>query len=359
MKTGIVLGTRPEIIKMSPIIREYQRLNLNYLSIHTGQHYSYELDRAFFEDLELPEPDYNLNVGSGTHASQTGKIMVGIEKIIQDESLEMVLVQGDTNTVLGGSLAASKQNVSVGHVEAGLRSFDRTMPEEINRIVSDHVSDLLFAPTHTSKKHLIDEGIPEHKIHITGNTAVDAVYQNKGIAKKKRDPLFKYDLQAGEYFLVTAHRAENTDSFERLGGIIDGLEKVQEKHGLSILYPVHPRTRKMLAHFGIKTDKLELIDPVGYLDFLVLQSNARLILTDSGGIQEEACIIGVPCVTLRDNTERPETIQVGANTLAGTNPQDILDSVEKMLDTSTNWTNPFGDGKAAEKISKITQSYSK
>jgi len=356
MKLGLILGTRPEIIKISSIIRESQRLDLNFMMIHTGQHYCYELNKIFLNDLELPLPNFNLNVGSGTHAVQTGKIMIGIEKIIQRESFDIVLVQGDTNTVLAGSLAGAKLNVPIGHIEAGLRSFDRTMPEEINRIVSDHVSELLFSPTEIAKKNLLNEGIPEEKIHVTGNTVVDAIHQNIKIAEKKRNPLKQFALKPNEYFLVTAHRAENTDNPERLRGILKGLEAISEKHESPVLYPIHPRTRKMMKQYGYKT-KVKLIDPIGYLDFLVLESKAKLILTDSGGVQEEACILGVPCVTLRDNTERPETLQIGANTLAGTNPQKILNSVEKMLNAPKYWENPYGDGKAAERILKITLDY--
>jgi len=357
MKTGIVLGTRPEIIKMSPIIKEYDKLKKEYIQIHTGQHYSYELDKTFFKDLELPKPSYNLSVGSGTHAVQTGKIMIGVEEIIKKESLDIVLVQGDTNTVLAGSLAAAKLNVPLGHVEAGLRSYDNTMPEEINRIVSDHVSKLLFAPTEQAKNNLLKEGIQEHKIHVTGNTVVDAVYQNLELANKTRDPLKKYNLKPREYFLITAHRAENTDNPERLKGIIKGLEQIHTKYQEPMIYPIHPRTRKMLNQYNIRPKNVILINPVGYFDFLILQDNARLILTDSGGVQEEACILGTPCITLRDNTERPETLQVGANILVGTNSDKILHATKKMLSIPTIWKNPFGDGKAAKRITQIINNY--
>jgi len=347
---AIILGTRPEIIKMSPIIRECEARNLDYFILHTGQHYSYEMDRAFFEDLELPEPKYNLDVGSGTHAEQTGRIMTGIERILLEEKPEIVLVQGDTNTVLAGALAASKLHIKVGHVEAGLRSYDRRMPEEINRIVADHISDVLFPPTETAKKNLIEEGIPEERIFVTGNTVVDAVEQNLAIARRKDDLLQQLGLTSKGFFLVTAHRAENVDTKQRLEGILQGLEAIQSEFSLPIIFPMHPRTAKMAQAFGLSLDEIHVTEPLGYLDFLQLEANARLVLTDSGGLQEESCILGVPCVTLRDNTERPETVEVGANVLAGTDPDVMLSCARKMLAQGTSWANPFGDGRAGERI---------
>jgi len=352
---AIILGTRPEIIKMSPIIRECQRRNLDYYIIHTGQHYSYEMDQAFFEDLKLPQPKYNLDVGSGTHADQTGKIMLGIEKILMNDEPEtdVVLVQGDTNTVLAGALAASKLRIKVGHVEAGLRSFDRTMPEETNRIVADHISDYLFAPTETSRQNLLKEGIDDKKIFVTGNTVVDAVYQNLEISKSNSDVLGRMNLKPKEYFLVTAHRAENVDVKERLSGILEGLSAVGKEFSLPVIFPMHPRTEKMMKEFDLSPEGITITKPLGYLEFLQLEANAKLILTDSGGLQEEACILGVPCVTLRENTERPETVEVGANVLAGTNNEMIFNSAIKMSKLNTKWINPFGDGKSSERIIKI------
>ncbi len=352
MVTGIVLGTRPEIIKMAPVIRECKRRGHPFFVLHTGQHYSYEMDRAFFDDLELDDPEHNLNVGSGSHAEQTGRIMAGVEKVIM-EGCDLVLVEGDTNTVLAGALAAAKLNIPVGHVEAGLRSFDRTMPEEINRVVADHVSELLFAPTEASKRNLLNEGIPEDRIHVTGNTVVDAVRQNLEIARRRRNPLKELGLEPKEYFLVTAHRAENVDNRSRLEGILRGLSMVAERYDQPIVYPVHPRTQKMIKEFRLTTHNLKTIQPQGYLDFLALESDARLILTDSGGVQEEACVLGVPCVTLRDNTERPETIEAGANTLTGVEPARILKGVGEMLGVERGWENPFGDGRSAERILSV------
>ena len=275
---SIVLGTRPETIKMSPIIRECETRNLDYFILHSGQHYSYDMDRAFFEDLELPEPKYNLDVGSGTQAGQTAKIMTGIEDILVKESPGIILVQGDTNTVMTGALAAAKLHIRVGHVEAGLRSFDRTMPEENNRVVVDHVSDYLFAPTETARQYLLNEGIEENKICVTGNTIVDAVFQNREISRKKANTLDTLGLAPREYFLITTHRQENVDNPERLRSIIAGLEAVHREYSLPVIFPMHPRTRKMV--------------------------------------------------------ERPETIEVGGNVLAGMRADRILASAGQILSRS-------------------------
>ncbi|NQE04659.1 UDP-N-acetylglucosamine 2-epimerase [ANME-1 cluster archaeon GoMg1] len=354
MKISIILGTRPEIIKMSPVIRECEKQGLAYFILHTGQHYSYNLDKIFFEELELPEAKYNLDVGSGTHAEETGKMLIGIEKVLKEEKPGIVLVEGDTNTVLAGALAAVKSHIKVGHVEAGLRSYDRNMPEEINRVLADHVSDYLFAPTEKAKENLLRESIEESKIFVTGNTIVDAVYQNLEIAKREVDILKKLNLNSKEYFLVTAHRQENVDIKGRLKGILDGLELVYNKFNYPTIYPVHPRTKKKIREFGLEVPKgVELIEPLGFLEFLQLEANAKLVLTDSGGVQEETCILKVPCVTLRDNTERPETLEVGSNVLVGVNQNKISEGVKHMLNKDKNWKNPFGDGKAGNMITKI------
>jgi UDP-N-acetylglucosamine 2-epimerase (non-hydrolysing) len=355
-KISIILGTRPEIIKMGPIIRECEKQNLDYFILHTGQHYSYNLDKVFFDELELPEAKYNLDVGSGSHAEETGKMLIGMEKILRKEKPDVVLVEGDTNTVLAGALAASKLHIKVGHVEAGLRSYDRQMPEEINRVLADHVSNYLFAPTEKAKKNLLREGIEEDKIFVTGNTIVDVVYQNLEIAKRKVDILNRLNLNPEEYFLVTAHRHENVDIKERLKGILDGLESVYREFNFLIIYPVHPRTKKRIREFGLEVPKgVELIEPLGFLEFLQLEANAKLVLTDSGGVQEETCILKVPCVTLRDNTERPETLEVGSNVLSGVNQTNILEGVKFMLNKERNWNNLFGDGKTGSIIVKILE----
>jgi UDP-N-acetylglucosamine 2-epimerase (non-hydrolysing) len=346
----IILGTRPEIIKMSPVIRECRRRGLESCVLHTGQHYSYEMDRIFFDELELPSPDFTLDAGSGSHAEQTGKILAGVERVLLDHPPSLVLVQGDTNTVLAGSLAAVKLHVHVGHVEAGLRSFDRRMPEEINRIIADHISDYLFAPTGIAERNLIAEGIDGRRVIVTGNTVVDAVSQNLKIARGKTAVIQEFNLQRDGYFLVTAHREENVDIRSRLEGIMQSLAALSEEHGLLVIFPMHPRTDKMLRKFGIPSPGIEVIRPLGYLEFLNLEANARLVLTDSGGVQEEACILGVPCVTLRDSTERPETIEAGSNVLAGTDPDRILDASRTMLSRERSWENPYGDGHAGEQI---------
>jgi UDP-N-acetylglucosamine 2-epimerase (non-hydrolysing) len=352
---AIILGTRPEIIKMSPVIRELERRGLDYFILHTGQHYSYNMDRVFFEQLKLPEARYNLEAGSGTHGEQTGKMLTGIETVLMEEKPEVVLVQGDTNTVLAGALAAAKLHIKVAHVEAGLRSHDRRMPEELNRVLADHCSDYLFAPTERSRKTLMSEGISESKIFMTGNTVVDAVFQNLKLAEEK-NTFEVHGIEPENYFLITAHRQENVDDPMRFAGILNGIEELGKEFDMPVVYPIHPRSKMRMQEFGIKTNgNIRFIEPVDYLDFLNLEKGARLVLTDSGGVQEEACILGVPCVTLRDNTERPETVEVGSNMLAGTEPERIVKSAGRMLVKGKGWKNPFGDGKAAEKIGRVVK----
>jgi UDP-N-acetylglucosamine 2-epimerase (non-hydrolysing) len=355
MKISIILGTRPEIIKFSPIIRQCELLDLDYYVLHTGQHYSYNMDRVFFEQLELPKPKYSLDVGSGTHANQTGKMMIGIEKILYMDRPDIVLVEGDTNTVLAGALTAAKLGVKVGHIEAGLRSYDATMPEEINRVLTDHCSNLLFAPTKKSKLTLLSEGIEREKIFVTGNTIVDAVYENLEISRKRFDAIDRLGIDQ-DYFLVTVHRQENVDSKKRFKGILTGLEIVHKDTGLLIIYPIHPRAQKQFKTFDFRVEGIKIIDPMDYSTFLQLERNAKLVLTDSGGVQEESCILNVPCVTLRDNTERPETLEVGSNMIAGTDPCRIVDAVNSMLKVRRDWKNPFGNGKAGKRIVQILKS---
>jgi UDP-N-acetylglucosamine 2-epimerase (non-hydrolysing) len=356
MTIAIILGTRPEIIKMAPVIRECQRRGLDYSIIHTGQHYSYQMDRIFFEQLELPQPDHNLDVGSGNHGKQTGRILADLEAVLMAERPDVVLVQGDTNTVMAGALAASKLHIKVGHVEAGLRSYDRSMPEEINRVVVDHISDYCFAPTKNSRANMIKEGIPEEKISVTGNTIVDSVYQNREIADRKVDVLKDLELRPKQYFIVTVHRAENVDNRSRLKEILKGLKLIKNEFGLPIIFPMHPRTRKMVNEFGLELDGIRAIEPLGFLEFLQLEANARLALTDSGGVQEETCILGVPCVTLRDNTERPETLDVGANVLVGVSSERIIKGALQIMEAEARWKNPFGDGCTGERIVRIIES---
>ena len=334
---------------MCPVIRACQKLNVDHFVLHTGQHYSYSMDRVFFEELELPDADYNLEVGSGSHAEQTGKIMSGVERVLVEEVPSVVLVQGDTNTVLAGALAAAKLGIKVGHVEAGLRSYDRTMPEEINRVLADHISDYLFVPTEIARRNLASEGITKGVIR-TGNTVVDAVRQNRRLAEKKSNVMRRLKVEKGGFVLATAHRQENVDHEERLRGMIEGMRLVGRHLGVPVIFPAHPRTQKRIEEFGVDTEPIRMLDPVGYLDFLQLEANAALALTDSGGVQEETCILGVRCVTLRNNTERPETVEVGSNLLAGTDSKKILAQAKRMLASKKGWSNPFGDGKAGERI---------
>jgi len=350
MKIAIILGTRPEIIKFSPIIRECERLNLDYFILHTGQHYSYNMDKVFFRQLQLPNPKYNIDAGSGPHGEQTGKMLIGIEKILLEEMPSVVLVEGDTNTVLAGALAAVKLCIKVGHVEAGLRSYDRQMPEEVNRVLVDHCSDFLFAPTEKSAGILLSEGVSKEKVFMVGNTIVDAINQSLHKARNNAKILKQLGVANKGYFLATVHRQENVDERARFQGIIRGLRHVRTQFKLPVIIPIHPRAKKRLEQFGLASKGLRLVEPLDYLSFLQLEKNARLILTDSGGVQEESCILGVPCVTLRDNTERPETVDVGANILVGTNSNSILEGTRTMLTRENRWKNPFGNGQTGKLI---------
>lgn len=362
MKASIVLGTRPEIIKMAPVIRECEKQGIDYFILHTGQHYDYELDKIFFNELQLTPESINLAVGSGTHGEATGKMLIGIEKILKKEKPDVVLVQGDTNTVLAGALAAVKLHINVGHVESGLRSYDRRQPEEYNRVITDHISNFLFAPTKKAKETLINEGINKEYIYMTGNTIVDAVVQTLEIAQEKSKILDKLGIEKSNYFLVTAHREENVDFKETLLEILKGFENISKKYNLPLIYPIHPRTQKRIREFRLTNfvkniKNLKLIEPIGFFDLLIMEANAKLVLTDSGGMVEEACILKVPCVSVRDYTDRPESIEVGASILSGYKAEKILEAIEKMLSKKRDWKNPFGDGKSAKKIIKILRRY--
>ena len=353
MKLCIIVGTRPDIVKLSPVIRYVSENHIDYFVIHTGQHYSYYMDKLFFEELELPQPKYNLGIGSKTHGEMTGIMLMGIEKVLIDEKPDIVLVLGDTNSTLAGVLAASKLHIKVAHLEAGLRSYDKKMPEEINRVVVDHLSDILFAPTNVPYGNLIHEGLPREKIVISGNTIVDALLSNLEISIRKSKILSELSLEPKSYFLLTVHRPENVDDKEILQSIFDGLKLVYDKYETPVVFPAHPRTKKNIENFNLELPSfIRMIDPLGYLDFIQLQNNAKLIFTDSGGIQEESCILKVPCVTLREHTERPETLEIGSNILAGLDKDRISEAANKMLNTSNSWDNPFGDGKSAQKIIK-------
>lgn len=349
-KFCIILGTRPEIIKLSPLIALFQKKKVDFFILHTNQHYSPSLDAIFFRELRLPKARYNLKVGSGTHAEVTGNALIGCEKILKKEKPDCVIVQGDTNTVLAGALAAAKLHIPVAHVEAGLRSYFRGMPEEINRVMADHIADMLFCPTVRDKKILLHEGIEAKKIVVTGNTIVDVVNAQLPFSRTS-DILKKLGISKKHYILVTAHREENVDSPKRLVGILEGIDHVAKKTGLKVIYPMHLRTRKRLEQMGLAVPPtIRAVEPIGFHDFLWLQQNARLVITDSGGIQEEDCIMGVPCVTVRDNTERMETIEIGSNMLAGTDPKRIERAATTMLSKKKKWQHPYGDGTAAEKI---------
>lgn len=359
MKIAVVLGTRPEIIKMAPIIDEITKRCIELILIHTGQHYDEEMSDNFFKDLEIPKPDFNIHVGSGSHGKQTGMMMEGIEKILIDEKPDIVLVQGDTNAVLAGSLVASKLHIAVGHVEAGLRSFDITMPEEINRKASDVCSAMYFIPTEESAINLLAEDISRKKMIITGNSVVDACFRHLEIAKKRgieEESLRNLDFEGMDNIItLTMHRAENVDDEKRLVGIINALKELTETN---IIFPIHPRTKKTLDKFGLYEDleslnHIHIVKPLGYLDFLILQSKSDLILTDSGGLQEEAITLNVPALTLRYNTERPETVTAGGNVLVGADTDVIVGFVRKILENEDfaeamrNAKNPYGNGNSA------------
>lgn len=349
MRIAFILGTRPEIIKISPIIRECSHQKIDHFIIHSNQHYSENMDAVFFRELELAPPKYNLHVGSGLHGEMTAKILTGVEKILIDEKPDWVIVQGDTNTSMAGALAGAKLQIKISHVEAGLRSYDRNMPEEINRIIADHISDALFSPTAKQADILVGEGIDKSKIFVTGNTIVDAVYQNLMLVDKH--PEFDH-YKREKYFLLTSHRPSNVDSQENLFELISAISVVSGKYGFPVLFPIHPRTKKQIEAFGLHLDPsiFKIMEPTGYLEMLALEKNAQLIFTDSGGIQEEACILKVPSLTLRENTERPETLEVGASLLVGHDSQKILSEADQMIYTQRDWANPFGDGTAAKKI---------
>jgi len=352
IKIAIVLGTRPEIIKMAPVIRACQKRKIDFFILHSGQHYDHNMDAIFFKELELPKPKYNLHVGSKTFGQHVGIMMKGMKKIFLKEMPNAVIVQGDTITVLMGALAAKKWDIPVAHVEAGLRSHDMSMPEEVNRILTDHISEFLFCPTVDSIKNVKIEGLNADYYSLTGNTIVDAVEQSIEIANRKVDVIKKLKLKPKKYILLTTHRAENTNDKERLAGILKGFELVAKHHPeYKVIFSMHPRTRnKIQEHELSVSSKIHVMEPVGFLEFLQLEQNAALVVTDSGGLQEECSILHVPVVTVRDNTERPESIQAGMNILAGANPDKILACAETMLSRNIQWKPVFGDGHAGEKI---------
>ena len=369
MKIATVLGTRPEIIKMAPIIDEISKRGIDQIILHTGQHYDEEMSDNFFRDLEIPAPDYNIHVGSGTHGRQTGLMMQGIEEVLLEEKPDIVLVQGDTNAVLAGALVASKLHIAIGHVEAGLRSFDMTMPEEINRRVADVCSAMYFIPTEESAINLLAEGFSRKNLIITGNTVVDACFRHLEIAKKKgfqEESLAALDIENMDNILtLTMHRAENVDDKQRVTSIIEALKELSD---MNIIFPIHPRTKNTLQNFGLfdelnNLEHVHIIKPLGYLDFLQLTSSSTLILTDSGGLLEEAITLDVPALTLRYNTERPETVAAGGNILVGADKDVILENARKILDDEEfaqkmkNAPNPYGMGDSAKSTVDAIEDY--
>ena len=369
MKIAVVLGTRPEIIKMAPIIDEIINRDIDLCLIHTGQHYDKEMSDNFFKDLEIPSPDYNIHVGSGSHGKQTGLMMKGIEEVLVDEKPDIVLVQGDTNAVLAGALVASKLHIAVGHVEAGLRSFDMTMPEEINRRACDVTSTMYFIPTEESAINLLAEGFSRKNLFITGNTVVDACFRHLEIAKKRgfeEKSLADLDIDNMDNILtLTMHRAENVDDKARVTNIIEALKELDQ---MNIIFPIHPRTKNTLQNFGLfdelnDLDHVHIIKPLGYLDFLQLTAKSTLILTDSGGLQEEAITLDVPALTLRYNTERPETVAAGGNILVGSDKDVILENANKILNDEEfaqkmrNAPNPYGQGNSAQQTVDAIKDY--
>ncbi len=367
MKICVILGTRPEIIKMAPVIDEINRRSHELLLIHTGQHYDKEMSDNFFLDLELPKPNYNIHVGSGSHGKQTALMMDGIEDVLISEKPDIVLVQGDTNAVLAGALVAQKLHIPVGHVEAGLRSFDVSMPEEINRMGADCCSHLYFVPTEESAINLALEGYLPKDIFITGNSVVDTCFRNLKIAENSSTIIDDLNLDnLNNIITFTMHRAENVDDKQRLQSIIGALMELKD---FNIIFPIHPRTKKTLENFGLykkfeSLPHIHITKPIGYLDFLVLISKSIIILTDSGGLQEEAITLNVPALTLRYNTERPETVTAGGNILVGSDKDYILETANKILNNEEfynnmkNAKNPYGDGNSSVQILDIIeQSY--
>jgi len=358
MKIISVVGARPNFMKIAPIQREMSKYdNIQPLLVHTGQHYDEKMSKLFFEDLELPEPDIYLNVGSGSHAVQTAKIMVEFEKVLESEKPDLILVVGDVNSTAACSMVAAKMGVKIGHVEAGLRSFDRDMPEEINRLVTDVLSDFLFVTEQSGLDNLKREGIDDSKVFFTGHVMIDSLiyFLEKS---KKSNILNEMNLNGLSYVLVTLHRPSNVDSKENLENLLNAFEEVGKN--LEIIFPIHPRTRKMISTFNLESmvksnSSLKLTDPVGYLDFMNLMQNAKLLLTDSGGIQEETTYLGIPCITMRENTERPITVDIGTNIIVGSDTKRIVSETEKILNGNGKKGKipELWDGKAAERIVRI------
>ena len=351
-----VVGARPNFMKVAPIVEAMKRREREFtpLVVHTGQHYDAAMSDAFFSDLNLPQPDVYLGVGSASHAAQTAAVMERFEPVVIEQKPDWVLVVGDVNSTLACALVSVKLGVKVAHVEAGLRSRDRTMPEEINRLLTDQISDLLFTPSADANHNLLAEGIPEGRIRLVGNVMIDSLYKHLEVSRQSsiRNQL---GLAEKSYAVLTLHRPVNVDEPVTFGRILDALERIGEQ--LPIIFPVHPRTRKTIAQHGFdervaKIERLRLIDPLGYLDFLCLYSGARVVLTDSGGIQEETSVLGIPCVTLRENTERPITVTMGTNKIVGTDVEKIVAAALAALGETAKPAIeiPLWDGHTADRI---------
>lgn len=358
MKLLNVVGARPNMMKIAPIVEATAAYeDIDQILLHTGQHYDEKMSQIFFDELGIPKPDIYLGVGSASHAVQTAKIMIEFEQVLHQHQPDVVLVVGDVNSTLACSITATKMHIPVVHVEAGLRSFDRHMPEEINRLVTDAIADVMFTTSRGANQHLRNEGVPEEKICFVGNVMIDTLNKHRPRAAQMQTAQ-QFGVQNGAYGLVTLHRPSNVDVPEVFAGILDALLKIQQS--LPILFPIHPRTKNRLAEFGFSAKieaakNLHLIEPLGYFNFLDLMMHAKMVITDSGGIQEETTCLGVPCLTVRENTERPVTITEGTNELVGTNPQKILEVAQQILagNSKQGKIPELWDGHAAERIVKI------
>lgn len=357
MKLTIVAGARPNFMKIAPIIHAIQKAQslgneISYRLVHTGQHYDKNMSDTFFEELDIPKPDVNLGVGGGTQAEQTAGIMIGFEKDLMACPTDLVMVVGDVTSTMACSIVAKKMNVKVAHVEAGIRSWDLTMPEEINRMVTDALADYYFTTTEIANENLRNAGVESERIFFVGNVMIDTLLAN--MERLRKPEVFdQLALEKGNYLMLTLHRPANVDESCKLKSLMD--EILNNVHGLPVVFPIHPRTAKIFRDLGIHADNLHIVEPMGYLEFNYMVKHCKAVITDSGGITEETTVMGVPCMTLRDNTERPETCTIGTNELIGTNPEAIKPALDKLF--SGNWKKggipELWDGKSAERIIKV------
>lgn len=350
-----VVGARPQFVKAAVVSRALaDQGGLKEVIVHTGQHFDDNMSTVFFDELGIPQPAHNLGIGGGTHGANTGRALEAIERVMKDEAPDIVLVYGDTDSTLAGALAAGKLCIPVAHVEAGLRSFNRRMPEELNRVLTDHISELLFTPSQAAVDNLSHEGITGSKVHSVGDVMYDAVLTFSPIAERRSVVMSTLGLTPGAFALVTLHRKENTDDAARLRSIFDGLGRSQ----MPVVLPLHPRTRNRLSEFGIKPGMgVLIVDPVGYFDMMQLERNAGLIATDSGGVQKEAYFHGVPCVTMRDETEWVELVELGVNRLVGAQADLIADALAKPPVVAGHSRSAYGDGRSAQRIAEILSGY--